>query len=1050
MALRYQNDASRRASPGQLLLVVLEWSFCEITLTETGLIADDFEARSSDELSLCKGDRIELIERDDDFGDGWYLGKHVVTGHIGLFPEVYTTVLPGSRPVSNVSSPTYQASGGSQSHLSSPSQNSFANTGEMEPQVSAADKTPQVIEGSGTPRYFDWRSSGPPPLGPLPPVPTDAPKVGLNVSGITPATAGTPTKSMGLNRLSRRPNGEDSPVMNETLSVINEHITDLNTPRQSLSAAERQGMNDSGSEYSNHMEQRGSYITGDETDEEDQEGLTETEVCTWTPLQVAEHLGERGVRAYHCKWFAEQEINGEVLLKMDLASLLTKEFDLGVSGHRLHTWQIIQSLQQEAKNGKAPQPARSSYNTDNATLNTPPSSRTSATGGVLPRIPTLMEEQGAGQMARQQEQQFRPNVPAKPEALSHSRQSSYISGAGQGGPRRPSAASIREFNHSRRHSSIDVAAPPLPPINDHKPYLPSSLTSRVTPHKKQESFDRSWTMGAATSKLHGGPSTSSGIQSSLSSPDRSRAGDQSPRVSSHANMTPNDLDRGYFSGGELENRKTRNVLRKREGGGHSRNSSYVDAQASPTTASSYRRHSRFSSADSIRTPFSSQSTVPKPLSPAAQAYYGIASKDRFPRSTINTMVSPIPPPKDYPSPTVTKLGSDAGSKSMVLPVIHSGSPEALRHQWDAALMKSKAPGSRAVSDAVTGHEKAVVGSPMNAVPSPVKESPLQSPTLTTSSTPSGSKSIEPDSPDPSRVSTGMTSSAATNGNAKRKSKKETSAYTRGLERKTPQEQMIGCDYSGWMKKKSTNLMTIWKSRLFVLRGRRLSYYYSENDERERGLIDISSHRVLPANNERLTGLHATLTLATRAPTSPQNAQTPTMASEEAAAQSRLNKAGSGGDSMFIFKLVPPRAGLSRAVNFTKPTVHYFAVDNIQQGRLWMAALMKATIGRDESKPITTSYLHKTISLARARQLRHRPPALMSGGDDPADDNDDGDTIRSSPSAASGLNIQGLSNGDTNQSSAGKEKDAEVNAETAVATTTQAHVHDDTETINAGT
>ena len=50
-------------------------------------MTDDFEARSPDELSLLKGDRIELIERDDDFGDGWYLGKHLQNGKTGLFPE---------------------------------------------------------------------------------------------------------------------------------------------------------------------------------------------------------------------------------------------------------------------------------------------------------------------------------------------------------------------------------------------------------------------------------------------------------------------------------------------------------------------------------------------------------------------------------------------------------------------------------------------------------------------------------------------------------------------------------------------------------------------------------------------------------------------------------------------------------------------------------------------------------------------------------------------------------------------------------------------------
>lgn len=50
-------------------------------------LADDFTARSSDELTLAKGDRVELVERDDEFGDGWFLGKHLVNGNSGLFPE---------------------------------------------------------------------------------------------------------------------------------------------------------------------------------------------------------------------------------------------------------------------------------------------------------------------------------------------------------------------------------------------------------------------------------------------------------------------------------------------------------------------------------------------------------------------------------------------------------------------------------------------------------------------------------------------------------------------------------------------------------------------------------------------------------------------------------------------------------------------------------------------------------------------------------------------------------------------------------------------------
>lgn len=217
--------------------------------------------------------------------------------------------------------------------------------------------------------------------------------------------------------------------------------------------------------------------------------------------------------------------------------------------------------------------------------------------------------------------------------------------------------------------------------------------------------------------------------------------------------------------------------------------------------------------------------------------------------------------------------------------------------------------------------------------------------------------------------------------------------------------MVGADYSGWMKKKSTNLMTTWKSRLFVLKGRRLSYYYSENDTQEKGLIDISFHRVLPADNDRLTGLHATLTGATNSPTSPSN-HSDTLASKAAAAtpESTLHpqKGTTDTNTVFIFKLVPPRAGLSRAVNFTKPTVHYFAVPNLKAGRLWMAALMKATIDRDDATPITTTYQQKTISLAKARQMRHRPPALMN-----LDEGADEEGLKTPASDKNGLNIQGI-------------------------------------------
>jgi hypothetical protein len=433
----------------------------------------------------------------------------------------------------------------------------------------------------------------------------------------------------------------------------------------------------------------------------------------------------------------------------------------------------------------------------------------------------------------------------------------------------------------------------------------------------------------------------------------------------------------------VENRKSsRNVLRKKESPSHSQNPSYSADAA--RRASFNRRHSRISSAESALRPAS-------PVSAAAKQYYGTGTSARSERSSsAYDFVRPLKPTGDQ-HPAVTKLTYDSHTIDAIANSPHipgsetsstgraSPSPAAPTQTRSFFSSKMSQPrGLRAISDAITGGEKAHV-SAADLNTSPNKDSPMQSPSRTGSSTPSGtsiSKSFELDKADLNKRFTG--GSAATKDGKKKAKKHGTSAYQKGRQQITPQQAMENCDYSGWMKKKSSSLMTTWKTRLFVLRGRRLAYYYTENDTEEKGLIDISSHRVLPANNERMTGLHASLTGAANSPTSPQNATIQTTASADSAkGVPGLEEDMSG---MFIFKLVPPRAGLQKGVQFTKPIVHYFAVDSLAVGRLWMAALMKATIDRDEALPFTTTYQQKTISLEKARAMRQRPPNLMDDED----------------------------------------------------------------------
>jgi hypothetical protein len=230
--------------------------------------------------------------------------------------------------------------------------------------------------------------------------------------------------------------------------------------------------------------------------------------------------------------------------------------------------------------------------------------------------------------------------------------------------------------------------------------------------------------------------------------------------------------------------------------------------------------------------------------------------------------------------------------------------------------------------------------------------------------------------------------AVTSGELRQKSRKQTTAFQKGLREITPAEAAKAGDYSGWMKKRGSSGVGAWKPRFFVLNGRRLSYFYSEKDTMEQGLIDITSHKVLPATDDRLVGLHAAIA-AVASPMatprrvisppshSPNSPESPGKSTKEEKEPSTPTKKKEKDQGWFTFKLVPPAPGAAKGVTFTQPRLHYFATDTRDEGKKWMAALMKATIDRDETQPVVTSYSAKTISLSKARALRARPPALLN-------------------------------------------------------------------------
>lgn len=185
---------------------------------------------------------------------------------------------------------------------------------------------------------------------------------------------------------------------------------------------------------------------------------------------------------------------------------------------------------------------------------------------------------------------------------------------------------------------------------------------------------------------------------------------------------------------------------------------------------------------------------------------------------------------------------------------------------------------------------------------------------------------------PSELTQKSTKSILPRSNAK---KQQTSAFTEGIRSITAKESMQTADCSGWMSKKGTGAMGTWKQRFFTLHGTRLSYFTNTNDEKERGLIDITAHRVLPASDDdRLISLYA----------------------------------ASLGKGKYCFKLVPPQPGSKKGLTFTEPRVHYFAVENKSEMKAWLSAIIKATIDIDTSVPVISSYATPTIPLSKAQTL----------------------------------------------------------------------------------
>lgn len=171
-------------------------------------------------------------------------------------------------------------------------------------------------------------------------------------------------------------------------------------------------------------------------------------------------------------------------------------------------------------------------------------------------------------------------------------------------------------------------------------------------------------------------------------------------------------------------------------------------------------------------------------------------------------------------------------------------------------------------------------------------------------------------------------------------KLKTLAFQEGIREISPDEAIKTSSYSGWMAKKSGSTLG-WRLRYFTLHGTRLSYFASLRDRKEKGLIDITAHKVIPISTEGEAGSNDKYVAL---------------------------YAASTGFGRYCFKLVPPAPGFRKGLTFTQPKTHFFAVESPEEMRAWLKALMTATIDIDDTLPVVSSCSTPTVSLAKAQEL----------------------------------------------------------------------------------
>lgn len=797
----------------------------------------DFEGRSEDELSLKKGDYIEVIETDKAFGDGWYVGRNMRTQKAGLFPKIFTTdlILPKS--------PTRQASV------------------KGKPTSSAQPQPQQPTSKQGASANNT--------------APLSAPAANASGSRATPASSGLMEPFMG----SRPPQSHHTQNQNfkysvhDTLTDIDAAISEINAGtgtgggvynssanmmHASASSPDNSSYRAYNSQPNNaYRESQLSKPRSNSASVGHQSSLmpSAVNVTEWSPFDVRTYFLSRGYTPDVAERFVEHKITGPILLELDLAFL--KEIGIHTFGTRFEISREIKHLNSVSqRNTSTP-------------ISTPPP----ATYGnkYTPNGSSHTSEYHSPHSTIDSVTEMPPSNTFTPRTTS----------LGKLATTSPHISSPPHKNTVSNADGVEIVA------TDRS--VTSPTTNAPTYHKRDSSFNKDWTHPRTLS------AEISANDSGLSStgPTDSGYGPSISNQKSAANYVTVDDSLSDTSEQARNSTKSGEILTTSSSGlMHS-------ALRGPMSPKKSESHSRAPSRDTVK------EGSDRPYLP----FYNLGGKHT--RSTSSIALGNH----------LTSGGHSRGQSDQSV-------KQHRRHSSILSFMRTDEKDE--IFGTVPVDSPDLDGSKGRKNFLGIRTREKRSATVVNGSAPKLNSSTS---------FSGLNNrSTSSNSAPKKLSKQKTSAFTEGIQTITAAESAKAASHSGWLYKKGGGASAIgtWKNRYFTLHGTRLSYFGNLNDSKERGLIDITAHKVLAArdNEDKLIGIYA----------------------------------ASVGAGRHCFKLVPPAPGYRKGVTFTAPKVHYFAVESKQEMKEWMAALMKATIDRDDSVPVESTFASPTVPLPKAQEL----------------------------------------------------------------------------------